>query len=119
MSLVHIGDDLLRHVAHFLDNRTIIHLLVVSRGVHSSFIDKKDACNIYNSYMQQRMFSYHYKNLFTTITIYPTDDGMKCIRRYLDHQQSIQKTTLYVKEPDLLWPFTTKEMVYVEYVRCR
>ena len=116
MSLVHINKlnkDLLRHIARFLDNQSIIHLLVVSSGVHSLFVDN-DAYHSFNIY--KRIFSCHYKNLFTSITIYPTDDLMKSIRRYLDHKQTIQKTILYVKEPDLLWPFTSKEMVYI---KCR
>jgi hypothetical protein len=115
MRLVHINKDLLRHIVQFLDNQTIIHLLVVSRDVHSLLADH-DPFHSYNNYIQRHMFSCHYKNLFTSITIYPTDDLMKAIRRYLDHKQTIQKTTLYVKEPDLLWPFTSKEMVYI---KCR
>lgn len=115
MRLVHINKDLLRHIVQFLDNQTIIHLLVASRDVHSLLVDH-DPFQSYNTYIQRHMFSCHYKNLFTSITIYPTDDLMKSIRRYLDHKQTIRKTTLYVKEPDLLWPFTSKEMVYI---KCR
>ena len=107
--LVHIGDDNLKHIAHFLDNRTIINLLVVSKDVHSVFLDKNDTYNTYNVY-NCTLFSYRYKNVFTSITIYPTDDLMKCIRRYIDHQQSIQKTTLI---STTVWPFTTKEMIYI------
>lgn len=112
-SLQNIDDDSLRNIAGFLDNRTIINLLVVSRRVHDAFLDKKDSYNEYNCRAQKPFFSYRYKNLFTSISVYSSDDLIKCIRRYIDHKQSIQKTTLYLtKDQNLLWPFTSKEMVY-------
>jgi hypothetical protein len=106
-----MSDDMIKHIAHLLDNQTIIHLLVVCKRVHSAFLDKNNDYNVYNMFMQQRIFSYHYKNVFTSITIYPTDDLIKTIHRYMDHQQSIQKTILY--DNNTVWPFKTKEMVYI------
>ncbi len=102
-----LNDDLLKFIVTFLDNHTIICLLTSGYDIHKRLCHKKEG---YNGNENKNK----YRNLFTSIAIQPTDDISDAIRHYLNHSKSIQRTVLYrMVEPNILWPFTTKEMVYV------
>lgn len=104
-----LNDDLLKFIVTFLDNHSIICLLTSGYGIHKRLCYKKEG---YNGDKGDN--GYKYRNLFTSIAIQPEDDISDAIRHYLNHSKSIQRTVLYrMVEPDILWPFTTKEMVYV------
>lgn len=110
--LSNLNDDLLKFIVTFLDNHSIICLLTSGYGIHKRLCYKK----VYNEYNEFNEYNNgeKYRNLFTSISIQPTDDLSDAIRHYLNHSKSIQRTVLYrMVEPDILWPFTTKEMVYV------
>jgi len=108
LSLNALNDDLLKFIVTFLDNHTIICLLTSGYDIHKRLCYKKEG---YNGNLGNEN---KYRNLFTSIAIQPTDDISDAIRHYLNHSKSIQRTVLYrMVEPDILWPFTTKEMVYV------
>jgi hypothetical protein len=106
-----LNDDLLKFIVTFLDNHTIICLLTSGYDIHKRLCHKKEG---YNRNNRNDRNENKYRNLFTSIAIQPTDDISDAIRHYLNHSKSIQRTVLYrMVEPNILWPFTTKEMVYV------
>jgi len=106
-----LNDDLLKFIVTFLDNHTIICLLTSGYDIHKRLCHKKEGYNRNNGNYRNEN---EYRNLFTSIAIQPTDDISDAIRHYLNHSKSIQRTVLYrMVEPHILWPFTTKEMVYV------
>ena len=112
LSLNALNDDLLKFIVTFLDNHSIICLLTSGYGIHKRLCYKKEGYNGDNGDKGDN--GYKYRNLFTSIAIQPEDDISDAIRHYLNHSKSIQRTVLYrMIEPDILWPFTTKEMVYV------
>lgn len=109
LSLNALNDDLLKFIVTFLDNHSIICLLTSGYDIHKRLCYKKEGYKGYNVDNGDK-----YRNLFTSIAIQPEDDISDAIRHYLNHSNSIQRTVLYrMVEPDILWPFTTKEMVYV------
>jgi hypothetical protein len=105
--LYKIPKELLKYIVNFLNNNTIIEVLITSLTIHNNLICTTNASTIYT-------------NLFTSISILPTDDLCMSIRRYINHRNSITKTILYrlsdeeLKNIQQFWPFKTKEMVHID-----
>jgi hypothetical protein len=105
--LYKLTNEWLKYIVNYLDNNTIIEVLVTSRGIHKKLISCKNTSSIY-------------VNLFTSISIHPTDDLCRFIRYYLNHRISITKTVIYrlsdedLKNIDKIWPFKTKDMVHID-----
>jgi hypothetical protein len=92
-----VNSDVLKHIVKFLDNQTIIQVLITSKKINNMLRYKKK-----------------YQNLFTSISVHPEADLFSYIHHYINHSVSIQKTVLYrMVEPHIMWPFSSKEMVYV------
>lgn len=94
-----LQEDITKYILSFLDNRTLVNMLLCCKKIRKMYVTPR----------------YHSpQNLFTSITVLPHDNLMDCIRRYIDHSHTIKKTILVgMKEPDVLWPFKTREMVYI------
>lgn len=90
-------DDLLKEIAHFLDNQTIIELLVSSYNINKKMkckeltYDKDGYLNIY-------------KHLFTSITVKPHHNLTDFIQHYINHSKTIRIQHIH---PQLhnVWPF--------------
>lgn len=94
-----LQEDITKYIFSFLDNRTLVNMLLCCKKIRKMYVSSR----------------YHSpQNLFTSITVLPEDNLMDCIRRYIDHRHTIKKTVLIgMKDPEVLWPFKTKEMVYI------
>ena len=92
-TIKNINDDSLKYILSFLDNITIIKVLLLSRSINHRL--KKN-------------------NLFTSISVYPSDNLMDMYKHYLDHSKSIQNVTLYrMVDPHIMWPFHEKNTSYI------
>lgn len=111
-----VNDDLLKFIVTFLDNHTILNVLTTSYDINRRLCSNGQ--NVKKKVKREgENGEKEYRNLFTSISIQPTDDISDAIRHYLNHSKSIQRTVLYrMVDPEILWPFTTKEMVYVNCV---
>jgi hypothetical protein len=93
-----VDEDVLKHIVSFLDNRSTIETLVLSRSINRLFLQNKNT----------------YKNIFTSMCVQPDHDMIERYRRYMDHSKSIQNVVIYrMIEPDVLWPFQTKNITYI------
>ena len=103
-----LPSEIIRTISHFLDNRSIISLLCTSRMILCSLSTISTITN-------RRV----YANLFTTFCFRTNDNVVKAVERYLTHRKTIQQTTISlprygsVDDAIMLWPFTTKRMLYV------
>lgn len=52
-------------------------------------------------------------SVFHSLTVFPTDDLMMNIRRYIHHKQTLKRTVLIQMNVDEEWPFETTEMVVI------
>ena len=94
MFLTGISCDSLKYIISFLDNKTIINILSLSRLINKRL--------------------HHKKNLFTSIAVYPSDDLMEMYRHYINHSSSIQHVFLYrMTDPYVMWPFHEKNTSYI------
>lgn len=94
-----VNEDVLKHIVSFLDNRSTIETLVLSRSINRLFLRN-------NKNM--------YKNVFTSMCVQPYHDLVERYRRYMDHSKTIQHVVIYrMIEPDVLWPFQTKNITYI------
>jgi hypothetical protein len=86
--------DVLYSIKGFLDNKDIIELIVTSRNINKTLGST---------------------NLFLTISINKQSNICDMIRYYIKHKKSIITTTIYdTKEPSILWPFSTKNMIFID-----
>lgn len=94
-----VNEDVLKHIVSFLDNRSTIETLVLSRSINRLFL----------RYNQNT-----YKNVFTSICVKPDHDLIERYRRYMNHSKTMQHVTIYrMIEPDVMWPFQTKQITYI------
>lgn len=90
-------DDLLKEIAHFLDNNTIIELLVTSYNINKKMkckeltYDKDGYLNIY-------------KHLFTSITVKTHHNLTDYIQHYINHSHSIKIQNIQ-RQLHNIWPF--------------
>lgn len=103
-----LPSEYLKYIVNYLNNNTTIQVLVLSRSIHNKLITcATDKNSIYI-------------NLFTSISVHPTDDLILFFRRYINHRLSMTKTILYrltdeeLKNVKNIWPFTTKTMIHVD-----
>jgi hypothetical protein len=96
MSFDLLPTDLIRLILSNLENIDIIKVLCLSKE--------------YNRLLGK-------KNLFTSIKFTNTSPFFKTIHNYIEHSQSIRKTTLVsLYDPQHIWPFETEEMVHIDCV---
>lgn len=86
--------DILYSIKEFLDNIDIIELIVTSKNIKKILGET---------------------NLFITITIHKQSNICDMIRYYIKHKKSIIKTTIInTKDPSSLWPFSSKNMIFID-----
>lgn len=90
-------DDLLKEIAHFLDNQTIIELLVSSYNINKK-LKCKDLTYDKDGYLNI------YKNLFTSITVKPHHNLTDYIQHYINHRYSIKIQNIHSQLWNV-WPF--------------
>ena len=103
-AIILLPRDVMLQITRYLDNKTTISLLRTCRMVYFSLFYPAST----------------YLNLFTSFTLRLEDDITDSIRRYLQHRDSIQTTTIvlprYGSGDDLIqmWPFSSRVMRYVK-----
>lgn len=88
-----LPNDLLKYVKNFLDNKTIIQILICSSTIKNRLGNN---------------------NIFTSLTVNHYDLFDK-IKLFIKHKLSISKVILFrVEEPELFWPFESPIMIFIE-----
>ncbi len=90
-------DDLLKEIARYLDNQSIIELLVTSYHINKK-LKCKEISYDKNGYLNI------YKHLFTSITIKPHHNLTDYIQHYINHKQSIKIQNVHHQIKNV-WPF--------------
>jgi len=85
--------DILCTIKEFLDNKDIVELIVINKNINKTLGTS---------------------NLFITISIHRESNICDMIRCYIKHKKSIIKTTISdTKDPSSIWPFSSKNMIFV------